>query len=296
MPVPPRGSELHFQPLEHLEPVEYRRPPMTDLGLCGKYLDLKLDDSKEISQVKIKLAAAEEALALSLWSTATICRVLSLESILALVTSVLLEKQVAVLCPNLGVLSAVVLSIIPTIRPYEWQSLFLPILPVKMLDFLDAPVPFVVGLQHKPEDLKMKASHLVQVNVDKNQVKSRGLPQLPRNKELISELRPIHAALSCADYISQKHPAYKCDNVQAKAAEQFLVVMRRYMDSLCSDLRSHTITSVQSNNDRVSILLKDSFIDSFPVTDRNFVKLFVETQLFTVLSDSHLSSFDNEHY
>ncbi|KAL3647681.1 hypothetical protein CASFOL_008649 [Castilleja foliolosa] len=296
MPVPQRGSEIHFQPLEHLKPVEFQRPRISALGLCSKYLDLKLDDPNEVSQVKMKLAAAEEALALSHWSTATICRVLSLENVLALVTGVLLEKQVVILCPNLGVLSAVVLSIIPIIRPFEWQSLFLPILPVKMQDFLDAPVPFIVGLQHKPDDLKMKASYLVQVNVDKNQVKSRDLPQLPRSKELISELKSIHASLSCDDYTSQKHPVYKCDDLQAKAAKQFLVVMRRYMESLCSDLRSHTITSVQSNNDRVSILLKDSFIDSFPVPDQNFVKLFVETQLFTVLSDSRLSSFDNEHY
>lgn len=39
--------------------------------------------------------------------------------------------------------------------------------------------------------------------------------------------------------------------VQAEAAVRFLTVMMNYLESLCSDLRSHTITSVQSNNDRV---------------------------------------------
>jgi hypothetical protein len=83
--------------------------------------------------------------------------------LLALVTGVLLEKQVVILCPNLvgfskivlindhclsicinldcfrepfilaifdtmqGVLSAVVLSLIPMIRPFQWQSLLLPV-------------------------------------------------------------------------------------------------------------------------------------------------------------------------
>ncbi|XP_073300145.1 uncharacterized protein [Primulina huaijiensis] len=295
IPMPPRGSQIIFRPLEHLQATEYRRPPISALGLCENYLDMEMKDCKKVTQVKLKLAAAEEAASLSLWTTATICRFLSLESILALVTGVLLEKQVVVLCPNLGVLSALVLSIIPIIRPFEWQSLFLPILPGKMLDFLDAPVPFIIGIQHKIGDLKKETSNLVRVNVIKNQVKTCYLPPLPRRGELISELGPIHSLLSRENPISRKHQVYKCNEAQANAAAQFLLVMRQYMESLCADFRSHTITSVQSIDDRVSILLKDSFIDSFPVKGQSFIELFVETQLFTVLSDSRLSSFENEY-
>ncbi|KHG24107.1 DENN domain-containing 5B [Gossypium arboreum] len=260
LPIPPQGKEILFQPLEHLQAIEYVRPPVSAFGLDKSYLS-----SFEPSEVDAKLAAAEEAFALSVWTTATICRVLSLDSILAVLAGVLLEKQVVVISPNLGVLSAVVLSIVPLIRPFQWQSLFLPVisvtsiaaalseilvLPMRMLDFLDAPVPFLVGVQHKPNELKMKASNLVQVNLLKN---------------------------------------------QAEAATQFLTVMRQYLESLCANLRSHTITSVQSNHDRVSLLLKDSFIDSFPSKEQAFIKLFVDTQLFSVLSDSRLSSFENEH-
>lgn len=52
-------------------------------------------------------------------------------------------------CPNLGLLSTAVLSLIPLIRPFAWQSLLLPILPAldKMLDLLEAPVPFILGVQ-----------------------------------------------------------------------------------------------------------------------------------------------------
>ncbi|ONH93105.1 hypothetical protein PRUPE_8G213500 [Prunus persica] len=288
LPLPQPGSELAFQPLEHLQAIEYRRPPVTALGF-----DEKSFDSFEDPGVNAKLAAAEEAFALSLWTTATICRVLSLESILALVAGVLLEKQVVVVCPNLGVLSATVLSLIPMIRPFQWQSLMLPVLPGKMLDFLDAPVPFIIGIQQIPADLKRKAWDPVQVNVQKDQVKMCHLPTLPRHKDLASELGPIHARLSREGSFAKKHPVYRCNEVQVEAAGQFLDVMKNYLESLCSELRSYTITSVQSNNDRVSLLLKDSFIDSFPSKDRSFIKLFVDTQMFTVLSDSRLSSFEN---
>ncbi|KAJ6333947.1 hypothetical protein OIU78_010948 [Salix suchowensis] len=288
MPLPQRGNGIVFQPLDHLQAIEYKRPPASDLGFCNNYLA-----SFEAAKVNAKLAAAEEALALSIWTTATVCRVLSLENVLTLVAGVLLEKQVVVVCPNLGVLSAVVLSLVPMIRPFQWQSLLLPILPRQMLDFLDAPVPFIVGIQHRPADLKIKPSNLVHVNVLKNQVKMCHLPALPRYKELVSELRPLHGRLSLESSVAKRHPVYRCNEVQAEAATRFLSVMRRYLESLCSDLRSYTITSVQSNNDRVSLLLKDSFVDSFNSRDRSFIKHFVDTQLFAVLSDSCLSSFEH---
>ncbi|MBA0560384.1 hypothetical protein Golob_017286 [Gossypium lobatum] len=107
----------------------------------------------------------------------------------------------------------------------------------------------------------MKTSNLVQVNLLKNQVKSCYLPTLPQHKELVTELRSIHSRLS-----------YEVLSVQAEAAIQFLTVMRQYLESLCANLRSHTITSVQSNHDKVSLLLKDSFIDSFPSKDQPFIK------------------------
>ncbi|XP_065635537.1 uncharacterized protein LOC111994085 isoform X2 [Quercus suber] len=261
--LPPRGSELLFQPLEHLQAIVYMRPPVAALGFHENNLD-----SLEVAEVGAKLAAAEEALALSIWTTATICRALSLESVLSLVAGVLLEKQVLVVCPNL-------------------------VLPGRMLDFLDAPVPYIVGIQYKPVDLKMKASNVVHVNVLKDEVKMCHLPALPRHKELVSELGPIHARLSRERSIAKRHPVYRCSDVQAEAAAEFLNVMRCYLESLCLDLKSHAITSVQSNNDRVSLLLKDSFIDSFPSRDRPFMKQFVDTQLFSVLSDTHLSSFEN---
>ncbi|KAJ4851345.1 hypothetical protein Tsubulata_005718 [Turnera subulata] len=296
--IPQRGSELVFQPLEHLQAITYKRASVFDLD-CFE----NIPDSFEAPEVKQKLAVAEDALALSIWTTATVCRVLSLENllnatwfscqVLALVTGVLLEKQMVIVCPNLGLLSATVLSIIPMIRPFQWQSLLLPIMPGTMFDFLDAPVPFIVGIQQKPADFKLKTSNLIQINVLKDQVKMCELPMLPRYRELLSQLGPLHSTLSSHHSIARRQPVHRFSEAQAEAAVQFLTIMKRYLESLCSDLRLHTITSVQSDNDRVSLLLKDSFIDSFPQKDRPFVKLLVETQLFTVLSDSRLSTFES---
>ena len=46
------------------------------------------------------------------------------------------------------------------------------------------------------------------------QVKMCHLPALPRHKELVSELGPIHARLSSESLIAKRHPIYRCNEVQ----------------------------------------------------------------------------------
>ncbi|KAI7734858.1 hypothetical protein M8C21_008796 [Ambrosia artemisiifolia] len=311
LPVPSYGGKIHFKPLDHLQAIEYYRTafafgedPDVDMSMIPDKVYLVVDamlwftrDDKigrsggvgnKSKQVKFKLAAIEEAVSLSNWTTITICRALSLQNILSLLAAVLLEKQVIITSPNLGVLSATVLSLIPLILPFEWQSLFLPVLPGKMFDFLDAPVPFVVGILHKPVN-KMKSNNLVHVNLADNQVEMSSLPALPKQKELMNRLGPLHARLSSDKIAARKHPVHRCNKWQIEAATQFSASMRQHLESLCSNLSNHTITSVQCDNDRVSLLLKESYIDSFPYRDRQFIREFVDTQMFTVLSDTRLS-------
>lgn len=125
-------------------------------------------------------------------------------------------------------------------------------------------------------------------------MKSPTIPQLPKQKQLYSSLSPYHAKLVGESFLGRKRPVYDCTDVQVEAAKDFLAVLRSYLDSLCSNLRSHTITNVQSNDDKVSLLLKESFIESFPSRDRPFMKLFLDTQLFSVHTDLVLSFFQKE--
>lgn len=83
----------------------------------------------------------------------TSCRSLSLDNIISLVNAALLEKQLVVFCPHIGTLGSVVLALVPLLRPFTWQSLVMPVTPVNMLGFLDAPVPFVLGVQYKTPDV-----------------------------------------------------------------------------------------------------------------------------------------------
>ncbi|KAK1263276.1 hypothetical protein QJS04_geneDACA013469 [Acorus gramineus] len=292
---PARGSVLHFHPLEHLHPLEFHRPGETVLHIAGSTIDLRtFNTSLEVAEAHGALLAEEEATALSIWTVACICGSLRLENVLTLFAGALLEKQIVIVCSNLGILSASVLSIVPLIRPYQWQSLLMPVLPNCMLDFLDAPVPYIVGIKNKTAEVQSKLGNVILIDVQKNQVRSPTIPSLPQRKELLSSLSPYHAKLVGESYLARKRPIYECTDVQVEAAKGFLAVLRSYLDSLCSNLRSHTITNVQSNDDKVSLLLKESFIDSFPSRDRPFMKLFVDTQLFSVHTDLVLSFYQKE--
>lgn len=83
-------------------------------------------------------------------------RSLSLDNILSLLNAVLLEQQIVVFCPNLAIQSAIVLSLIPLLAPFQWHFTLLPITPQNMLCFLDAPLPFVLGVQYKTADVAWK--------------------------------------------------------------------------------------------------------------------------------------------
>lgn len=61
--------------------------------------------------------------------------------------------QVVVFCPNPGLLAAIVLSLVPLLRPYEWHYPLIPVTPLSMMGFLDAPVPFVMGVQYKSAEI-----------------------------------------------------------------------------------------------------------------------------------------------
>ncbi|KAH1216354.1 DENN domain-containing protein 5B [Glycine max] len=269
---PARGSSLTFHPLEHLHPLEYHRSAETVLRLADSTVDLKTSSTGlGLADAHIALLV-EEANALSLWAVACLCGTLRLENVLTFFAGVLLEKQIVVVCSNLGILSASVLSVIPLIQPYRWQSLLMPVLPNDMLEFLDAPVPYVVGIKNKTSEVQSKFTNVILVDADRNLVKSPTIPQLPRQKELVSSLRPYHETLVGESYLGRRRPVYECTEVQIEAAKGFLSVLRSYLDSLCCNIRSHTITNVQSNDDKVSLLLKESFIDSFPYRDWPFMK------------------------
>lgn len=283
--VPQPGEVLRFHPDPSLQPIIYRRPSsvpvLRDLGL-------RLDAPA--------LPDVEGAANLGAWTVAALCRTLSLDSILAFLSAALLERQMVLFCPNVGLLSGVALSLIPLLLPFSWQSLLLPVMPAtpSRLDLLEAPVPFVVGILFKTPEVRARCGSLVRVNVYKDRVRNAGsLPPLPHATELADALAGPYAELARAgrSRAASVRPVHTVSETQVKLAQTFMSVIQRYLRGLVSDLKGYTITDVSHGSGeqhRVSVLLKESFIDSFPPRDRPFMRQFADTQMFSVYCDSVL--------
>lgn len=52
------------------------------------------------------------------------------------------------MCADYQHLMLIAESVSALIFPFQWQHVYVPILPASLIHFLDAPVPFVMGLHH----------------------------------------------------------------------------------------------------------------------------------------------------
>lgn len=71
---------------------------------------------------------------------------LSVSNVLVVLGCLLQETKVALLSKNYSLLCPVSEAFISLMFPLQWQGMYVPILPYRMLDILDAPVPYLVGL------------------------------------------------------------------------------------------------------------------------------------------------------
>ena len=228
------------------------------------------------------------------WAICALCRSLSVENILVYLTATLLERQIVVFNPNIGALSGIVLSLLPLLTPFSWQSLLLPILPdsPEKIELLEAPVPFVVGSLIKSKEIRSKAAHLVRVNAYKDNIKNAHLlPRLPRASRLALSLYEIHDQIrqDGMHRAADAHPIYEISTRESDLAAAFVKTVSHHLMSLTSEMAGYMITDVSApsgSEQRCSILLKESFVESFDdPKDREFMSEFVETQMFDMYVD-----------
>ncbi|XP_072128708.1 DENN domain-containing protein 5A isoform X3 [Mobula birostris] len=88
-------------------------------------------------------------------------------------------------------------SITAILFPCQWQHVYVPILPASLLHFLDAPVPYLMGLHSNGQDDRSKLelpqeANLCFVDIDNHFIElPEDLPQFPNKLEFIQEVSEI---------------------------------------------------------------------------------------------------------
>lgn len=201
-----------------------------------------------------------------------------------LFNAVMLEKQIIIVSKNLGLVTTLILSLIPLIRPLVWQGLLVPILPSSMQDMVQAPVPFIVGIQTLPERLKGQLEAFI-IYLDTNEVVCPfPLTPLPEEKKLQDNLRQLHNLIYRPERINQ-NPKNISSNQQSLIAS-LLASFNRYSSWFIESIASHYRSQLQGNPVMTTDQIKATFLQKISPHNRAFVECFLETQHFSMFIDS----------
>uniref|UniRef100_A0A8C1Y069 DENN/MADD domain containing 5B n=1 Tax=Cyprinus carpio TaxID=7962 RepID=A0A8C1Y069_CYPCA len=164
VPLPPPGRSLKFHGV--YEPILCQRPGVGELPLA----DFPLSEA---------------------------FRLLGVENLVQIFTCVLLEMQILLYSQDYQRLMVVAEGITTLLFPFQWQHVYVPILPASLLHFLDAPVPYLMGLQSKEGTDRSKLelpqeANLCFVDIDNHCIElPEEFPQFPNKTEFIQELSEV---------------------------------------------------------------------------------------------------------
>jgi DENN (AEX-3) domain/uDENN domain len=80
------------------------------------------------------------------WALAQFLLDIGPDSLVLCLKLMLLEHSILILGEELQRVSMFACALIELLKPFEWVSAFMPVLPRKMLDFVNCPVPFIAGV------------------------------------------------------------------------------------------------------------------------------------------------------
>ncbi|CAB3228464.1 unnamed protein product [Arctia plantaginis] len=128
---------------------------------------------------------------------------LGVECVVQLFTCVLLEHQVLLRSSDYNKLMLVAECIVSLLLPFTWAHVYVPILPAPLYHFLDAPVPFVMGLHADSATMSIGSggprsialgseAALCLVDIDKPDIQlPEELPIFPHRTPFIEELNHV---------------------------------------------------------------------------------------------------------
>ncbi|KAI0181941.1 DENN-domain-containing protein [Hypoxylon sp. FL1284] len=119
-------------------------------------------------------------------------RSLSLENIVTLFEYAMSESRIILLSSHTAMLHLASHALVSLMYPLTWASIFIPILPARLISALDAPCPYIVGIERRYDNVALPDDDYVLVDLDKDTIDSTTLPvRLPKQhrRKLLSLLQ-----------------------------------------------------------------------------------------------------------
>ncbi|KAL9115461.1 MAG: hypothetical protein Q9227_000782 [Pyrenula ochraceoflavens] len=110
-------------------------------------------------------------------------RALTIPNIIVLFEYVLAESRIILLSSHTSMLHLVSKAIVELLFPFKWAGVFIPVLPVRLIQALEAPCPYICGIERRYEYEQLPEDDFVLVDLDNNEIESTARPTpLPRQQ------------------------------------------------------------------------------------------------------------------
>ncbi|XP_072719774.1 DENN domain-containing protein 5A isoform X2 [Ciconia boyciana] len=239
VPLPPAGRSLKFSGV--YGPIICQRPSTSELPL----FDFPV---KEVFEL------------------------LGVENVVQLFTCALLEFQILLYSQHYQRLMTVAETITALMFPFQWQHVYVPILPASLLHFLDAPVPYLMGLHSNGLDDRSKLE----------------LPQELGVREETS---------------SKKDLKIQCDEEEFKIYQLNIQIREVFANRFTQMFADYEVFVIQPSQDKESWFTnreqmqnfdKASFLSDQPEPYLPFLSRFLETQMFASFIDNKIMCHDED--
>jgi hypothetical protein len=110
-------------------------------------------------------------------------RSMTIPNIVALIEFALSESRIILLSSHTSMLHLASRAIASLLYPLKWASIFIPVLPARLISALEAPCPYIVGIERRYEKIELPDDDYVLVDLDEDTIEATSSPRtLPRQQ------------------------------------------------------------------------------------------------------------------
>ncbi|EMC97616.1 hypothetical protein BAUCODRAFT_459889 [Baudoinia panamericana UAMH 10762] len=119
-------------------------------------------------------------------------RCLTIPNVVALLEYALSESRIILLSSHTSMLHLACAAITSLLYPLKWMSILIPVLPARLIQALEAPCPYIIGVERRYEKLELPEDDFCLVDLDENIIESTAPPlplPRPQRRKLMSLLQ-----------------------------------------------------------------------------------------------------------
>ncbi|KAL8673041.1 MAG: hypothetical protein Q9168_002533 [Polycauliona sp. 1 TL-2023] len=209
MRVPPSSPRVGmWQPLERYV-----------VNLCAEALSpISSKTQVELSVRELRLFARKEAVNEIPGSRNTdlyaLFRALSIPNIVVLLEFILAESRIILLSSHTSMLHLASKALVELLYPLTWSGIFIPVLPARLIQALEAPCPYIVGIERRYERVELPEDEFVLVDLDQDEIEStvRPVPMPRQQRRKLTSLLQMAAPHHNRYGVPHGPPAYAIES------------------------------------------------------------------------------------